>query len=198
MQGFPSISALISELRRLPGIGPKSAQRLVFHLLKSERGEVEALAEALRAVKEKIRFCRRCHGIAEAELCRFCEDPGRDPKILCVVEEPGDIFAIEKTGGFQGRYHVLMGAISPLDGVGPDDLTIDALADRVESEGVEEIIVATNPNMEGEATALYLARLLKPKGVRLSRIARGLPVGGALEYADEVTLSRSLEGRREI
>ena len=198
MQGFPSISTLISELRKLPGVGPKTAQRLVFHLLKCDRSEVDALADALRAVKEKIRFCQRCHGIAEGDLCRFCEDPARDPTLLCVVEEPSDIFAIEKTGEFRGRYHVLMGALSPLDGIGPEDLTIEALAARVESEGVQEVIVATNPTMEGEATAMYLARVLKPKGVRISRIARGLPVGGTLEYADEVTLSRSLEGRREL
>ncbi|MFQ5691827.1 MAG: recombination mediator RecR [Nitrospinota bacterium] len=198
MEPFPAIRALVNELRKLPGVGPKSAQRMAFHLLKRDRAEVEALAEALRDLKEKVRFCSRCHGISEGELCAFCADPARDPTVVCVVEEPADVFAVEKTGEFRGRYHVLMGALSPLDGIGPEELTIASLERRVEAEGIREVIIATNPNMEGDATATYLSTLLKPRGVRVSRIARGLPVGTALEHADEVTLSRSLEGRREI
>jgi recombination protein RecR len=171
---------------------------MAFHLLKRDRAEVEALASALREMKEKVRFCSRCHGIAEGELCAFCADPARDTALVCVVEEPADVFSIEKTGEFRGGYHVLMGALSPLDGIGPEELTIASLEARVDTEGIKEAIIATNPNMEGDATAMYLSKVLKPKGVRVSRIARGLPVGTALEYADEVTLSRSLEGRREI
>ena len=198
MQRFPAIRALVNELRKLPGIGPKSAQRMAFHLLKRDRAEVETLASALREMKEKVRFCSQCHGIAEEELCAFCADPARDKTLVCVVEEPADVFSIEKTGEFRGGYHVLMGALSPLDGIGPEELTIASLEARVGAEGIKEAIIATNPNMEGDATAMYLSKVLKPKGVRVSRIARGLPVGTALEYADEVTLSRSLEGRREI
>ncbi|MFQ5914101.1 MAG: recombination mediator RecR [Nitrospinota bacterium] len=198
MEPFPAIRALVNELRKLPGVGPKSAQRMAFHLLKRDRVEAEALAAAIREVKEKIRFCSRCHGLAEGELCAFCADPARDASVVCVVEEPGDVFIIEKTGEFRGRYHVLMGALSPLDGIGPEELTIASLERRVGAEGIQEVIVATNPNMEGDATATYVSKLLRPKGVRVSRIARGLAVGTALEYADEVTLSRSLEGRREI
>lgn len=198
MQQFPAIRNLVNELRKLPGVGPKSAQRMAFHLLKRGRAEVEALAAAIREVKEKVRFCARCHGIAEGELCAFCADPARDPSVVCVVEEPGDVFAVEKTGEFRGRYHVLMGALSPLDGIGPEELTIASLERRVEAEGIREAIVATNPTLEGDATAMYLSKLLRPKGVRVTRIARGLAVGTALEYADEVSLSRSLEGRREI
>jgi recombination protein RecR len=198
LQRFPAIRALVNELRKLPGIGPKSAQRMAFHLLKRDRAEVEALASALREMKEKVRFCSRCHGIAEGELCAFCADPARDHSLVCVVEEPADVFSVEKTGEFRGGYHVLMGALSPLDGIGPEELTIASLEARVDAQGIKEAIIATNPNMEGDATAMYLSKVLKPKGVRVSRIARGLPVGTALEYADEVTLSRSLEGRREI
>ncbi len=171
---------------------------MAFHLLKQDRAEALALAEAIRDIKEKVRFCSRCHGIAEGELCAFCANASRDPSVVCVVEEPADVFSIERTGEFRGRYHVLMGALSPLDGIGPEELTIASLERRIEAEGIKEVIIATNPNMEGDATAMYLSKLLKPKGVKASRIARGLPVGTALEYADEVTLSRSLEGRREI
>ncbi len=198
MDPFPAIRSLVNELRKLPGIGPKSAQRMAFHLLKRDRAEVEALASALREMKEKVRFCTRCHGIAEGELCAYCADPERDASLICVVEEPADVFAVEKTGEFRGRYHVLMGALSPLDGIGPEELTIASLERRVEAEGIKETIIATNPNMEGDATAMYLSKRLAPKGVRVSRIARGIPVGASLEFADEVTLSRSLEGRREI
>ena len=198
MDPFPAIQSLVNELRKLPGIGPKSAQRMAFHLLKRDRAEVEALASALREMKEKVRFCTRCHGIAEGELCAYCADPERDASLICVVEEPADVFAVEKTGEFHGRYHVLMGALSPLDGIGPEELTIASLERRVEAEGIKETIIATNPNMEGDATAMYLSKRLAPKGVRVSRIARGIPVGASLEFADEVTLSRSLEGRREI
>lgn len=171
---------------------------MAFHLLKRDRAEVEALASALREMKEKVRFCTRCHGIAEGELCAYCADPERDASLICVVEEPADVFAVEKTGEFRGRYHVLMGALSPLDGIGPEELTIASLERRVEAGGIREAIIATNPNMEGDATAMYLSKRLAPKGVRVSRIARGIPVGASLEFADEVTLSRSLEGRREI
>ena len=198
MDPFPAIRSLVNELRKLPGIGPKSAQRMAFHLLKRDRAEVEALASALREMKEKVRFCTRCHGIAEGELCAYCADPERDASLICVVEEPADVFAVEKTGEFRGRYHVLMGALSPLDGIGPEELTIASLERRVEAEGIKETIIATNPNMEGDATAMYLSKRLAPKGVRVSRIARGIPVGASLEFADEVTLSRSLEGRQEI
>ena len=198
MDPFPAIRSLVNELRKLPGIGPKSAQRMAFHLLKRDRAEVEALASALREMKEKVRFCTRCHGIAEGELCAYCADPERDASLICVVEEPADVFAVEKTGEFRGRYHVLMGALSPLDGIGPEELTIASLERRVEAGGIREAIIATNPNIEGDATAMYLSKRLAPKGVRVSRIARGIPVGASLEFADEVTLSRSLEGRREI
>lgn len=198
MDPFPAIRSLVNELRKLPGIGPKSAQRMAFHLLKRDRAEVEALASALREMKEKVRFCTRCHGIAEGELCAYCADPERDASLICVVEEPADVFAVEKTGEFRGRFHVLMGALSPLDGIGPEELTIASLERRVEAGGIREAIIATNPNIEGDATAMYLSKRLAPKGVRVSRIARGIPVGASLEFADEVTLSRSLEGRREI
>ena len=198
MDPFPAIRSLVNELRKFPGIGPKSAQRMAFYLLKRDRAEVEALASALREMKEKVRFCTRCHGIAEGELCAYCADPERDASLICVVEEPADVFAVEKTGEFRGRYHVLMGALSPLDGIGPEELTIASLERRVEAGGIREAIIATNPNIEGDATAMYLSKRLAPKGVRVSRIARGIPVGASLEFADEVTLSRSLEGRREI
>ncbi len=198
MEKFPAIQAVVNELRKLPGIGPKSAQRMAFHLLKRSREDVGALASAIRDLKEKVRFCSRCHGIAEGELCGFCADPARDASLVCVVEEPGDVFAVEKTGEFRGRYHVLMGALSPLDGIGPEELTIASLERRVGEDGIKEAIIATNPNLEGDATAMYLSKALSPKGVQVSRIARGLPVGTSLEFADEVTLTRSIEGRREI
>jgi recombination protein RecR len=192
------IQDLIDELSRLPGIGPKSAQRLAFHIVKQPPDEAKRLAEALLGAKERISFCVECGNVAEGERCRICRDPGRDPGVLCVVEEPKDAATIEKAGVIKGRYHVLGGAISPLDGIGPEDLRVQELLDRVERQGVSEVIIATNPNLEGNATAMYVAALLKPFGVRVTRLASGLPVGGDLEYADEVTLSQALEGRREL
>ena len=192
------IQDLIDELSRLPGIGPKSAQRLAFYLVKAEPGEAKRLAEAIVNAKERITFCRECGNVAEGELCRVCRDEGRDRTVLCVVEEPKDIATIEKAAVIKGRYHVLGGAISPLDGIGPDDLRVQELLDRVERDHVTEVILATNPNLEGNATAMYVAALLKPAGIRVTRLASGLPVGGDLEYADEVTLSQALEGRREM
>ena len=192
------VARLIEALQRLPGIGPKTAQRLTFFLLKRPIAEVRELSESLMAVKEQIVACRTCFNVTDQDPCRICADPNRDDRVLCIVEEPNDLLAMERTGEFRGRYHVLLGALSPLDGVGPDDLKIRELLTRLESGGTTEVILATNPNVEGEATALYLAKLLRPLGVRITRIARGLPVGGDLEYADQVTLSKALEGRREI
>ena len=192
------VQDLIDELGRLPGVGPKSAQRIAFHLLKVEPADAERLARAIHEVKAKVHFCRICFNVAEGELCRICRDPRRDPSLVCVVEEPRDLVAIERTQEFKGRYHVLGGAISPIEGIGPDDLRIRELLRRLESEGVGEVILATNPNIEGEATAMYLARLLTPLGVRVTRIASGLPVGGDLEYADEITLGRAFVGRRDM
>ena len=192
------IQDLVDELSRLPGIGPKSAQRLAFWLVKTEPGEAKRLAEAIVNAKERISFCRECGNVAEGERCRICRDEGRERTVLCVVEEPKDVATIEKAGVIKGRYHVLGGAISPLDGIGPEDLRTQELLDRVERDGVTEVIIATNPNLEGNATAMYVAALLKPVGVRVTRLASGLPVGGDLEYADEVTLSQALEGRREM
>ncbi len=194
----PAVQSLIDELGRLPGIGPKSAQRIAFHLLKLPADDAQRLARAITEAKERVRFCARCFNVADAELCPICADDRRDPSVLCVVEESRDIVAIEKTGEFRGRYHVLLGAINPLEGVGPEQLKVRELVARLEPEGVTEVIVCTNPNTEGEVTAMYLARLLKPLGVRVTRIASGLPVGGDLEYADELTLGRALEGRREL
>jgi recombination protein RecR len=192
------IQDLVDELARLPGIGPKSAQRLAFWLVKAPTEDARRLAEAIVGAKEKVRFCRECFSVAEGELCRICRDPGRDGTVICVVEEPKDQAAIEKAGVVKGRYHVLGGAISPLEGIGPDDLRVQELLDRVQRNGVGEVILATNPNLEGNATAMYIAGLLKPSGVRVTRLASGLPVGGDLEYADEVTLGQALEGRREM
>jgi recombination protein RecR len=192
------IQDLIDELSRLPGIGPKSAQRLAFHLVKTDPVEAKRLAEVIVQAKDRIAFCAECGNVAERELCRICGDPGRERTVLCVVEEPKDIATIEKAGVIKGRYHVLGGAISPLDGIGPEDLRVQELLDRVERDGVTEVILATNPNLEGNATAMYVAAMLKPAGVRVTRLASGLPVGGDLEYADEVTLSQALEGRREM
>jgi recombination protein RecR len=186
------VQDLIDELGRLPGVGPKSAQRIAFHVLQADPIDVRRLVLALTEVIDKVRFCDICGNVSEAELCRICRDPRRDPTILCVVEEPKDVVAIEKTREFRGRYHILGGAISPIEGVGPDDLRVTRLA----SAEVTEIILATDPNLEGEATATYLARLLKPMGLRVTRLASGLPVGGDLEYADELTLGRAFEGRR--
>ncbi len=192
------IQDLIDELSRLPGIGPKSAQRLAFYIVKANVDEAKRLAEAIMRAKERISFCKECGNVAEGDLCRICRDSGRDITTLCVVEEPKDAATIEKAGVIKGRYHILGGAISPLDGIGPDDLRVQELLDRVERDHVVEVIIATNPNLEGNATAMYVAALLKPAGVKVTRLASGLPVGGDLEYADEVTLSQALEGRREM
>jgi recombination protein RecR len=192
------VQALIDELGRLPGIGPKSAQRIAFHLLKIPADDVSRLATSITDAKARVRFCVRCWNFADGELCPICLDDRRDTTMLCVVEESRDIVSIEKTGEFRGRYHVLLGAMSPLDGIGPEQLKMKELFARLEPEGVQEVIVCTNPNTEGEVTALYLARMLKPFGIRVTRIASGLPVGGDLEYADELTLGRALEGRREL
>jgi recombination protein RecR len=192
------IQDLIDELSRLPGIGPNAAHRLAFYMVKAPPQDAHRLAEAIVAAKERIRFCRDCFSVAEGDLCRVCRDPGRDPTIVCVVEESKDQAAVEKAGVIKGRYHVLGGAISPLDGIGPDDLRVQELLDRVGRNGVQEVILATNPNLEGNATAMYVAALLKPLGVRVTRLASGLPVGGDLDYAAEVTLGHAHEGRREI
>ena len=188
---------LIEELQRLPGIGPKGAQRLAFHLLRTPREQTDRLADAIREVKERVTYCSICSNITDADPCGYCRSESRDHHIICVVEEPQNVNAIEKTREFKGVYHVLMGALSPLQGIGPDDLKIKSLLGRV-GNGVAEIILATNPTVEGEATALYLARLLKPLGVKVTRIAMGVPVGSDLEYADEVTMHKSMEGRREV
>jgi recombination protein RecR len=192
------LQALVDELGRLPGIGPKSAQRIAFHLLKVAPEDAMRLADAIVAVKERVTLCTRCFNVAEGELCNVCTDPGRDSSVLCVVEDPRDIVAVEKTQEFRGRYHVLQGALNPIEGIGPDQLRVRELLSRLDSEGVKEIILCTNPNLEGEATAMYLARQLKPLGLTVTRLASGLPVGGDLEYADELTLGRALEGRREV
>lgn len=192
------IARLLEELERLPGIGPKSAQRIAFHILRGDADAASRLAEAIVDVKRSIHFCSRCFNFAEDDLCDICDDPRRDSAVICVVEEPRDVVAVEKTGEFHGMYHVLQGAISPADGIGPEQLRIRELVDRVRDGNVRELIIATDPDAEGETTALYIARLLKPLGVQVTRIASGLPVGGDLEYADEVTLGRALEGRREM
>jgi recombination protein RecR len=188
---------LIEELQRLPGIGPKGAQRLAFHILKTPREQTDRLSDALREVKERVTYCSVCNNITDVDPCAFCTGGARDPHVICVVEEPQNVAAIEKSREFKGMYHVLMGALSPLQGIGPDDLKIKSLLGRV-GNGVTEIILATNPNVEGEATAIYLARLLKPLGVKVTRIAMGVPVGSDLEYADEVTMHKAIEGRREV
>jgi recombination protein RecR len=203
-----SVQDLIDELGRLPGVGPKSAQRIAFHLLKLSPDDALRLARAISVVKERVSWCRRCFNIAEGARdssgpdstveCQICSDPKRDPTVVCVVEEPRDVVAVEKTREYRGLYHVLQGAISPIDGIGPDKLRICELLARLDGEGIKEVILCTNPNIEGDATALYLASLLKPLPVKVTQIARGLPVGGDLEYADELTLGRALEGRREL
>lgn len=192
------LAKLIREFVRLPGIGQKTAQRLAFHVLKTEREEALRLADAIRAVKDGLAFCGLCRNIAEQELCEFCRDPKRDRTKILVVEEPSTLYAIERAGAYRGLYHVLLGALSPLDGVGPDAIRAQDLADRLKGGEVQEVILATNPTIEGEATAIYLTKLLKPSGVRVTRIAYGIPVGMDIEYADEVTLLKSLEGRREL
>ena len=192
------IQRLIEAFERLPGIGPKSASRLAFYMLRAPDEQVQDLAQAIATLKESIVYCSRCQNLSETDPCAICSDPGRDQHLVCVVEDPLDVVAIERTGAYKGLYHVLHGVINPVEGVGPDDLRMQSLLDRLEREPIQEVLIATNPNMEGEATAMYLARLLHPKGVRVTRLARGLPVGGDLEYADEITLSRALEGRRDI
>lgn len=192
------VQDLIDELGRLPGVGPKSAQRIAFHLLAADPVDVRRLAQVLVEVKDRVKFCSVCGNVAEEDTCRICRDPRRDPAVLCVVEEPKDVVAIERTREYRGRYHVLGGAISPIDGIGPDELRIRELLPRLADGTVVEVILATDPNLEGEATATYLTRLLRPMGLRVTRLASGLPVGGDLEYADEVTLGRAFEGRRSV
>ncbi|MBU1614413.1 recombination mediator RecR [bacterium] len=198
MNLVPSMAKLINRFNRLPTIGPKTAQRLAFYVLKAPKEEISSLAAALLEVKERVTHCAICNNITEKEICPVCEDSRRDKSLICVVEQPQDIIAIERTREYKGHYHVLLGAISPLDGVGPEDLAIKSLIKRIKEKEVKEVIIATNPNIEGEATALYLTKILKPEGVKTTRIAFGLPVGGDLEYADEVTLARALEGRRQF
>jgi recombination protein RecR len=192
------ITRLIEQLQRLPGIGAKSAARLAFHVLKTPREDVERLVEAMREVKDRVTYCSICSNITEVDPCTFCTADDRDRRLICVVEQPENVAAVEKTRGFKGRYHVLMGAIAPLQGIGPDDLKIKGLLSRVGEGGVEEVILATNPTVEGEATALYVAKLLKPLDVRVTRIAMGVPVGADLDYTDEFTMARALEGRRDM
>jgi len=192
------VQDLIDELGRLPGVGPKSAQRIAYHLLKIPKVDAERLATAITEVKARISFCSRCFNIAEGDECTICGDPGREKSTLCVVEESRDIVAVERTREYRGRYHVLQGAISPIEGIGPEQLRISELLARITAEGIDEVILCTNPNIEGEATAMYLARLLEPLGITVSKIASGLPVGGDLEYADELTLGRALEGRQRL
>lgn len=198
MKDYPEpVSRLIAELKELPGIGAKSAQRIAFHILRANSEEAEHLARAIRDVKEKIVTCSTCNNVTDEDPCAYCTSPDRTSKILCVVEEPPNVVAIEKTHEFKGRYHVLMGSLSPLQGVGPEQLKVTGLLERLAKGGVEEVILATNPNVEGEATAIYLSKLIKPLGVRVTRIAMGIPVGSELDYADEVTMGKALEGRRE-
>jgi recombination protein RecR len=192
------LTRLVEELQRLPGIGRKSAQRLAFHILRTPREDAERLCDAVRDVKDRVTYCSICNNITDTDPCPYCRDETRDPSLICVVEEPQNVMAIEKTRDFKGGYHVLGGAISPLQGIGPDELKIKGLLSRVAAGGVSEVILATNPNVEGEATAIYLARLLKPLGVRVTRIAMGVPVGSDLDYADEVTVHKAMEGRREV
>ena len=198
MSGPDPLARLIEQLQRLPGIGAKSAQRLAYHILKTPREDVEHLADAMREVKDRVTYCSVCSNITDVDPCFYCTSDTRDAHVICVVEEPENVSGIEKTRDFRGVYHVLMGALSPLHGVGPDDLKIKGLLQRVAEGGVEEVILATNPNVEGEATAIYLAKLLKPLGVRVTRIAMGVPVGSDLEYADEFTMHKAIEGRREL
>jgi recombination protein RecR len=193
-----SLQNLIDQFKRLPGVGAKSAQRLAFHILKTPREDAERLCDAIRDVKDRVTYCSVCNNFTDVDPCVYCADPARDHRVVCVVEEPQNVNVIEKTGGFRGVYHVLLGALSPLQGVGPDDLKIKGLLARLQESGIEEIILATNPTVEGEATAIYLARLLKPLGVRVTRIATGIPVGSDLEYADELTMGKAMEGRREV
>jgi recombination protein RecR len=194
----PPLQNLIEQFKRLPGVGAKSAQRLAFHVLKTPREDAERLCDAIRDVKDRVTYCSACSNITDIDPCAFCADESRDRRVICVVEEPQNVNVVEKSGGFRGVYHVLLGALSPLQGVGPDDLKIRDLLTRIDNGGVEEIILATNPTVEGEATAIYLARLLKPLGLRVTRIATGIPVGSDLEYADELTMGKAMEGRRDV
>ncbi|HAK36635.1 MAG: recombination mediator RecR [Nitrospinaceae bacterium] len=198
MKRPPAVTDLIEELKRMPGIGQKTAERLSFFVMRGSNERANKLADAVRNIKEKIILCSQCHGITEINPCEICRDPKRDPSIVCVVEEPHDVYAMENMGHFRGVYHVLMGVISPLDGIGPSELTIEALKERVMKDNIQEVVLATNPDMEGESTAVYIAKILKPANIKVTRIARGLPVGGDIEYADEVTLLKSLEGRTEM
>lgn len=198
MTEISALATLIDQLQRLPGIGAKGAQRLAFYFLRQPREEVDAFLDAIRDVKDRITYCSVCSNITDADPCYYCTNQSRDQQLICVVEDPHNVAVIEKTNQFNGAYHVLMGALSPIQGVGPDDLKIKELLNRVGNNEVSEVILATNPNVEGEATAIYLAKLLKPLGVRVTRIAMGLPVGSDLEYADEVTMHKSIEGRREL
>lgn len=193
-----SLEKLINELGKLPGIGPKSAQRLAYHILKSGKEDIDNLAKAMAEVKEKVRYCSKCYNITESDPCPVCSSNKRNKNVICIVEEPLDILSLERTGSFNGVYHVLMGSISPLDGIGPEDLKIKELLQRIEPEKISEVIIATNPDVEGEATALFLSKILKPLGVKVYRLALGIPMGASLEYTDEVTLARALEGKREI
>jgi recombination protein RecR len=196
---FPaSLQNLIDQFRKLPGIGAKGAQRLAFHVLKTPREDMDRLADAIREAKDRVTYCSICTNITDVDPCAFCADDSRDRRVICVVEEPQNVHVIEKSGGYRGVYHVLLGALSPLQGIGPDDLKIKSLLARITEGAVEEVIIATNPNVEGEATAIYLARLLKPLGLRVTRIATGIPVGSDLEYADELTMGKAMEGRREF
>jgi len=192
------LTRLVEQLQKLPGIGAKSAQRLAFHVLRNPREDADRLCDAIRDVKERVTYCSQCNNITDVDPCGYCTNDGRDQRLICVVEEPQNVSVVEKTREFRGVYHVLMGALSPLHGIGPDDLKIQGLLSRVGAGGIEEVILATNPTVEGEATALYLARLLKPLGVRVTRIAMGIPVGSDLEYADEVTMTRAMENRRDL
>jgi len=198
MAGTDPLAELVAALQRMPGIGARSAQRLAYFILKNPREDAESLCEAILSVKDKITYCSQCSNITAVDPCIYCTSDERDSRLICVVEQPENVAAVEKTRGFRGRYHVLMGAIAPLQGIGPDDLKIKGLLDRVGAGGVEEVIVATNPNVEGEATALYVARILKPLGVKVTRIAMGVPVGSDLEYTDEFTITKAMEGRREM
>ena len=193
-----SLQELIEQFKRLPGIGGKSAQRLAFHVLRTPREDAEKLCQAIRDVKDRVIYCSTCNNITDSDPCVLCSDSSRDQRIICVVEEPQNVSVVDRTGGFRGLYHVLMGAISPLQGVGPDDLKIRGLLGRIAGGGVEEVILATNPTVEGEATAIYLARLLKPLGLRVTRIATGIPVGSDLDYADDLSVGKAMDGRREV
>lgn len=193
-----SLQDLVEQFKKLPGIGAKSAQRLAFHILRTPREDAERLCQAIRDVKDRVTYCSTCNNITDVDPCSLCADPGRDHRLICVVEEPQNVNVVDRAGGFRGVYHVLMGAISPLQGVGPDDLKIKGLLSRIAAGGVDEVILATNPTVEGEATAIYLARLLKPLGLRVTRIATGIPVGSDLEYADDLTVGKAIDGRREV